>query len=67
VPQILADGWRLTSVGLDGLEAYDGVVIATDHAAVDYRRVVAGARLVLDTRDVTRGLRDGARDRVFGL
>jgi UDP-N-acetyl-D-glucosamine dehydrogenase len=67
VPQIQADGWRLTSVGLDGLEAYDGVVIATDHAAVDYRRVVAGARLVLDTRDVTRGLRDGARDRVFGL
>ena len=67
VPELSLGGRPLRSVALDGLEAYDCVLITTDHAAVDYRRVVATARLVLDTRNATRGLRDGADDRVFGL
>ena len=38
------------------LQAQDCVLIATDHAAVDYERVVKQAPLVIDTRGVTRGL-----------
>ena len=38
------------------LRGQDCVLIATDHAAVDYEQVVTQAPLVIDTRGVTRGL-----------
>jgi len=37
--------------------AADCVVIATDHGCHDYADIVARAKLVFDTRGVTRGLR----------
>jgi UDP-N-acetyl-D-glucosamine dehydrogenase len=43
------------------LEAQDCVLIVTDHTRVDYERVLASASLVVDTRNVTAGLRGGAR------
>lgn len=48
----------LTSVPLEDrtLESADCVVIVTDHSSVDYSRVVRLARLVVDTRNVTRKL-----------
>jgi UDP-N-acetyl-D-glucosamine dehydrogenase len=47
----------MASVALDGttLPLYDVVVVATDHAAVDYGLVAAKARLVIDTRGVMVG------------
>src|SRR5829696_4655436 len=36
------------------IASYDAVLIATDHDAVDYRMLVANARLVIDTRDACR-------------
>jgi UDP-N-acetyl-D-glucosamine dehydrogenase len=44
----------------------DAVVIVTDHKAVDYQQVVDQAALVVDTRNVTGGLRQG-RARIVGL
>jgi UDP-N-acetyl-D-glucosamine dehydrogenase len=41
------------------LEAADLVVIMTAHPQIDYRRVAADARLVLDFRGVTRGMETG--------
>jgi len=41
----------------EALSEADIVVITTDHTAVDYERVVRQARLVLDTRNATRGIR----------
>jgi len=67
VPEISLNGLHQTSVSLADVADYDCVVIATDHSDVDYRRVVAEAKLVLDTRNATRGLRGSAGDRVFGL
>ncbi|MBL9103402.1 MAG: nucleotide sugar dehydrogenase [Myxococcales bacterium] len=58
---------ELRSVELTQLAAYDAVVIVTDHRAVDYARVVAEARVVLDTRNVTKAVRGGARARVVTL
>ena len=49
----------------EALETADVVVIVTDHRAVDYRRVAAHARLVVDARGVMRDL--PARARVVGL
>ncbi len=61
VPQFHEDGRRFESVALDEavLTAADAVVIVTDHTAVDYQRVVDHATLVVDTRNVTRGVRRG--------
>jgi UDP-N-acetyl-D-glucosamine dehydrogenase len=33
------------------VEAYDVVIIATDHAAIDYARLAEWARLIVDTRN----------------
>jgi len=48
----------------EALSEADIVVITTDHTAVDYERVVRQARLVLDTRNATRGI---AAQNVVGL
>jgi UDP-N-acetyl-D-glucosamine dehydrogenase len=55
------DGVHRTSVPLtdEELQAADCVVITTDHGVVDYERVVRLSRLVVDTRDATRGIEGG--------
>jgi UDP-N-acetyl-D-glucosamine dehydrogenase len=45
------------------LREYDAAVIVTDHDGVDYAALVAESQLVVDTRNVTRGL-PGAADKV---
>jgi len=41
--------------------SYDAVVIATDHSAYDYDWIVRHAKLVIDTRNATAGVRTGRR------
>lgn len=57
--------FQLSSVPLtpESLAAADAVLIATDHSAVDYDLVVRHSRLVVDTRNATRNVREG-RDRI---
>jgi UDP-N-acetyl-D-glucosamine dehydrogenase len=52
---------EMTSVPLtpEFLAAQDCVLIATDHTAYDYEFIVRHARLVLDTRNSTKGVPDG--------
>jgi UDP-N-acetyl-D-glucosamine dehydrogenase len=61
VPVLDEDGVRRTSIELtdEELETADCVVITTDHSAIDYERVVRLARLVVDTRNATRGIEGG--------
>lgn len=47
---------HMQSVDLQNLQQYDCVLIATDHSAYDYEHVVAESRLVVDTRNATRGI-----------
>ncbi len=51
----------MKSVALNGqnLGAYDCVVIATDHSSYDYAAIVAGSKLVVDTRNATRRITEG--------
>jgi UDP-N-acetyl-D-glucosamine dehydrogenase len=63
----LRDGRELRSVGLDALAEYDAVVIVTDHRAVDYAKVVAEARCVVDTRNATKSVRKDAKARIVTL
>jgi UDP-N-acetyl-D-glucosamine dehydrogenase len=47
-------------------DAYDCVVIATDHRAIDYEQLVDDASLVVDLRNAT-GAKGTASDKVFKL
>jgi UDP-N-acetyl-D-glucosamine dehydrogenase len=40
----------------------DLVLIVTDHSTVDYGMVVKNAKLVIDTRNATKNVRDGAKN-----
>ena len=47
---------QMESAPLAEFAAYDCVLIVTDHSAYDYRLIVAESRLVVDTRNATRGI-----------
>lgn len=51
-------GRRSVTLNAATLAGYDAVLVATDHAGVDYALVAACARLILDTRNVfdTQGI-----------
>jgi UDP-N-acetyl-D-glucosamine dehydrogenase len=39
------------------LKSYDAVLIATDHSSYDYKMIVKNARIVVDSRNATAGLK----------
>jgi UDP-N-acetyl-D-glucosamine dehydrogenase len=47
---------NMTNTPLDNLGQYDAVVIVTDHTSYDYKAIVEQARLVIDTRNATKGI-----------
>ena len=47
---------NMSSTPLDDLGQYDCVLIVTDHSDYDYGRIVAEAKLVVDSRNATKGL-----------
>ena len=47
---------HMQSTPLERVGKFDCVLIATDHSAYDYGAIVAGAKLVVDTRNATRGI-----------
>jgi UDP-N-acetyl-D-glucosamine dehydrogenase len=59
VPELDEGGVTMKSVPVaSSFAPYDAVVIITHHKAIDYRRMLAEAKLVVDTRDALRGLHD---------
>lgn len=47
---------NMSCASLDNLGDYDCVLIVTDHSSYDYPRIVRESKLVIDTRNATRGL-----------
>ncbi len=47
---------QMESASLDDIAEYDCVVIVTDHTVYDYERIVANARLVVDSRNATKSI-----------
>jgi UDP-N-acetyl-D-glucosamine dehydrogenase len=47
---------QMQSTPLEKIAEFDCVVIATDHSDYDYRKIVSEAKLVVDTRNATRGI-----------
>ena len=68
VPNLRLNGEILNSVDISpaALSTQDCLVILTDHSDYDFYDIVASAKLVIDTRNVTKGM-DGFRDRIIKL
>ena len=49
---------QMQRAAMDNLGQYDCVLIVTDHSEYDYRKIVKESRLVVDTRNATRGIAD---------
>jgi UDP-N-acetyl-D-glucosamine dehydrogenase len=47
---------NMTCTPLTDLGQYDCVLIMTDHSDYDYKRIVSESRLVVDSRNATKGL-----------
>jgi UDP-N-acetyl-D-glucosamine dehydrogenase len=47
---------NMENTPLENLGQYDVVLIVTDHSDYDYARIVADSRLVVDTRNATKGI-----------
>jgi len=61
VRELDLDGTSLKSIDLtdDALSSADLTVVITQHAGIDYDRVVAKSHRVFDTRNATKGVKDG--------
>jgi len=47
---------NMTNTPLDNLGQYDAVVIVTDHTTYNYKQIVDQSKLVIDTRNATKGI-----------
>jgi UDP-N-acetyl-D-glucosamine dehydrogenase len=47
---------QMKRTDLEQLSQYDCIVIVTDHSDYDYKKIVGEARLVVDTRNATKGI-----------
>ncbi|HET9284209.1 MAG TPA: nucleotide sugar dehydrogenase [Candidatus Angelobacter sp.] len=47
---------QMTNTPLDKLSQYDCVLIVTDHTDYDYKKIVAESKLVVDSRNATKGI-----------
>ncbi len=47
---------NMTNTPLENLDQYDAVMIVTDHSSYDYPAIVEQSRLVVDTRNATKGI-----------
>jgi UDP-N-acetyl-D-glucosamine dehydrogenase len=47
---------NMVSTPLDEIENFDATVIVTDHSSYDYRAIVEKSKLVVDTRNATKGI-----------
>ena len=58
IPSVKIAGKLIRSQkNLNGIAAYDAVVIVTNHTNIDYKAVVKKAKLVVDSRNATKGIK----------
>jgi UDP-N-acetyl-D-glucosamine dehydrogenase len=59
VPSLKLDGLEIQSAPVETGALADCVVVVTDHSAFDYRKLAAGAKLIVDTRNALKGISGG--------
>ncbi|MEK6546037.1 MAG: nucleotide sugar dehydrogenase [Nitrospinota bacterium] len=60
------EGVKKMELREDSLSQADCVVIVTDHSNIDYKWVVKNSKLVVDTRNTTKGIKEG-REKIVKL
>ena len=60
LPKVRKYDFGMTAVEptAEALASYDAVVIVTDHSSYDYEAIVRNSRLVIDTRNATKGVKE---------
>lgn len=48
----------------ENLKKYDAILISTDHSSIDYNEIVKNSKLVIDTRNATKDVKQG-REKIF--
>jgi UDP-N-acetyl-D-glucosamine dehydrogenase len=66
-PSVVMGDHTIRSVPFERLDSYDAVVIVTDHSNIDYKQLVSKARLVIDTRNATKNVRNDARAKIISI
>jgi UDP-N-acetyl-D-glucosamine dehydrogenase len=68
VPSLRMNGHTLQSVELTAIniESQDCIIILTDHSTYDFGRIIAAAKLVVDTRNATKDLQE-FKDKIIKL
>jgi len=56
IPAVRDHGLNMESVPLTDIDKYDVVVILTDHSSYNYSEIVNAAKLVVDSRNTTKGI-----------
>ena len=66
IPFLKIKGLNLRSVSLNNkkINEFDCVLIATDHSAVDYAKILKNAKLIFDSRNVFKGKHKGKVQRL---
>lgn len=68
VPELHFNGINLSSVPISsGIDAYDCVVLLTDHSAYSMPRIAEEARLLVDTRNATKGITPKAAGKIVRI
>ena len=57
--------WHSVPLAKEQLERADVVLILTDHSSVDYAKVCDSAKMVVDTRNATKNVREGRENVVM--
>lgn len=58
-------GMKSIPLSQNTLGKFDAALIVTDHTNIDYRALVEGSKLVIDTRNATNGVRNGYKNVVL--
>jgi UDP-N-acetyl-D-glucosamine dehydrogenase len=51
-------GMNSVAITAAALASYDAALIVTDHSSYDYAAIVRDSRLVVDTRNATKGVKE---------
>jgi UDP-N-acetyl-D-glucosamine dehydrogenase len=66
-PTVKIGDHEMKSVAFDKLDGYDAIIVVTDHSSVDYKQVAAKAKLVIDTRNAMKNVKQDVRAKLISL
>ncbi len=60
----MLEGLKSVNLTPETIKKYDAILISTDHSSIDYNELVKHAKLIIDTRNATKNVKQG-RNKIF--